>query len=199
MYYYPNRPILIAPDPKNPFDPKRDYLDSLEKEGKWVAERKWNGDNTLIYTDDMTLWNRHRARLKTYAPSAETLAELAKFPKGSIINAEVVNSKTKTIKDLVVVHCVMAWEGEALIGKTWGESRRILEGFFRKGGYANTHVILSETFKTGFWDLFQKADVANVEGIILKDPNGLLKFSATPVPDVSWMMKVRKPCRKYSF
>lgn len=199
-YYYPNRPILVPPDPANPFYPARTYLDSLEKSGRWVAEKKMNGDNTLIYTDDLSLWNRHHARLKTYQPSGETLAELKKFPKGCILNAETMNSKTKGIKDILIVHCVMAWEGQLLNGKTWGDSRLILEKYWHKGGYgANSHVVLSETFKTGFWDLFQAADVTNIEGIILKDPTGLLKFSATPLPDVPWMRKIRKPCKKYSF
>ena len=50
LYYYPNRPTLIPPDPLNPMNPASDYLNSLELSGKYVSEVKANGDNTLIYT-----------------------------------------------------------------------------------------------------------------------------------------------------
>ena len=45
LYWYPNRPLLIPPDPLDPLNPKPDYLNSLEASGKYVAEQKWNGDN----------------------------------------------------------------------------------------------------------------------------------------------------------
>jgi hypothetical protein len=60
-------------------------------------------------------------------------------------------------------------------------------------------VKLSEVWTCGFWDLYGRADGAIVEGIVLKDPRGVLKFSTTPLADVSFMRKVRKPCKKYSF
>lgn len=204
LYYYPNRPILVPPDPVTPMDPKPDYLNSLEAQGKYVAEQKWNGDNTQIYTDDWSFWNRRHERLH-YRPSEEVLKELKKtFPKGCIINVETVNSKTKTVKDLLLVHCVMAWEGSLLAGKSWGDSRNILESLglpltvFGQTSYAN-HVVLSRTTPTGFWNLYQMADGPIIEGIILKDPRGKLVFSTTPPKEVSWMLKVRVPSKKYNF
>lgn len=174
--------------------PARDHLDLLEKSGRYVAEQKWNGDNCLIYTDEMQLWNRHKALLH-YRPMPEVAAELERLPKGSIVNAELVHTKTKTVKDLFVVHCVMAWEGQLLSGKTWGDSRRILEAW---GGWGR-HLTLSRVWTAGYWDLYQAADGAVIEGIVLKDPKGRLVFSTTPIPDVPWMLKVRKASKKYQF
>ena len=204
LFYYPNRPILIAADPDNPMEPKPDNLNRLESQGKYVAEQKWNGDNTLIFTDDWSFWNRRKERLH-YRPSEEVLKELkAVFPKGCIINCETVDTKTKTVKDLLVVHCLMAWEGSYLIGKTWGASRAILEGLglpltvFGQSAYTN-HVLLSRTTSEGFWNLYQMADGPIIEGIILKDAKGKLVFSTTPPPEVSYMLKVRVPSKKYNF
>ena len=203
LYYYPNRPILVPPDPDTPMSPKPDYLNGLEVTGKYIAEQKWNGDNTLIYTDDMSFWNRHKERLH-YKPSPEVLKELQIFPKGSIINAETVHTKTKTVKDTLIVHCVMAWDGELLLGKTWGDARKILESLnlpltvWNQTNYS-ARVLLSRTWTEGFWDLYQKADGAIIEGIILKDPKGKLVHSATPIKDGPWMLKIRKPCKKYNF
>ena len=194
LYYFPNRPVLVAADPKNPLNPSPDWLNEQEATGKYVAEQKWNGDNALIYTDTMEFWNRHHRQLK-YRPPPEVLAELEKWPKGALLNAELVHSKTKTVKNFVLVHCIMGWEGEPLIGKTWGDSRAILETM-----PSGEHVKVSPVWKKGFWQLYKEADGAIIEGIILKDPTGKLVFSAsTPPPDVPWMRKVRKGCKKYAF
>jgi hypothetical protein len=193
LYYYPNRPILIPPDPENPLNPKPDYINSLEKSGQYVAEQKWNGDNCLIYTDDLSFWNREGGRLK-YQPTPEVIEELGAFPKGCILNSELVHNHTITIKNFILVHCLMAYEGQPIIGSTWGESRKILETFTY-----GKHVVLSNLWKKGFWKLWSSSDGTIIEGIILKDPKGVLKFSTSPLKDVSWMMKIRKPSKKYPY
>jgi hypothetical protein len=88
----------------------------------------------------------------------------------------------------------MAYQGEPLYGKTWADSRAIIETFTY-----GEHVRLSPIYTKGFFDLWQQADGEVIEGIILKDPSGVLKISLVPIDDISWMMKVRKPCKKYSF
>ena len=201
IYYYPNRPILIPPDPENPLNPTPFYIKKLEATAKFVAEQKWNGDNTEIYTEDLSFWNR-RGEKHRYVPTQEILKSLNLFPKGSIINLELMHYRTKTIKHTMIVHSLLGWEGKSLIGKSWGDARLILEEFFRsktwrKGGC--DQVRLSPVWKSGFWDLFQQADGEIIEGIILKDPKGKLKISATKIPDVPWMMKIRKPSKKYQF
>jgi len=199
LFFYPNRPILVPPDPVNPLDPSRDYLDSLEAENRWLAEQKWNGDNTLIYIENgkFTFWNRHRESLH-YQPPEEVLEELRRWPDNSILNCETVNSKTKAVKNLLIVHCVMAWKGELLVGKTWGDSRALLEESISQG-LSGEYVQVSKVWQRGFWDLYQAADGVIIEGIILKDPAGKLIFSTCPIDEVYWMRKIRKPSRKYAF
>jgi hypothetical protein len=169
-------------------------LDSLEATGRYVAERKFNGDNVLIYTDRLNeLWNRHHERHR-YVPTTGMLKELAQFPAGSIINGELMHYKFKGSKNQLIVHCVLQWKGELLQGKTWGDSRAILDTC-----ESGENVKISPIHTSGFWDLYQAADGAEIEGIILKDPLGKLVFSTTPIPDVSWMLKFRKKSKKYSF
>lgn len=183
----------MPPDPKDPLDPKPGYITSLEKSGKYIAEQKWNGDNVLVYTTGMEFWNRHKGRHR-YNPPPQMVEELKKWPKGSILNAELIHYKTKKHKDTLLVHCVMAWKGRYLIGKTWGDSRALLDQ--APGGEL---VRISPVWQSGFWKLFQAADGSVVEGIVLKNPTGKLKFSATPISDVSWMLKIRKPSKKSPF
>lgn len=193
LYFYPNRPMLVPPDPKNPLQPQPDYINSMEQSGKYVAEQKWNGDNVLLYTSEMEFWNRRKEKHR-YVPSEEVREELEKFPKKSILNLELLHYKTKDIKHKLLVHCVMAWKGKLLTGRSWGDSRDILEN--QEFG---DHVVLSPVWKKGFWKLFQEADGKTIEGIILKNPKGKLVFSTTPIKDVSWMRKIRKPSKKYNF
>jgi hypothetical protein len=204
LYYYPNRPTLIPPDPEHPLNPGPDYINGLEASGKYVAELKWNGDNTLIYTgkpdEPITLWNRHHERLK-YQPSPEVMEELQLWKEvagEAIINCETVNRCTVSVKNLLIVHCVMAWQGEYLIGKTWGDSRNILDECIGKG-LSGEYVQISKIWRTGFWQLFKETDGKTLEGIILKNPAGKLVFSTMLLKDISWMLKIRKPCKKYSF
>lgn len=190
-YYYPDRPILVPPDPLHPMNPEPDYLTSLEN--RYIAEQKWNGDNVMIFTDTLEFWNRQNSILK-YNPTPEVRTELERLPKGCLINAELVHNHTKTIKDTLIVHCIMTYKGKPLFGKTWADSRAILEEF-----QYGEHVKLSKVWTEGFFDLFNQADGAIIEGIVLKNPSGVLVHSRVPIPDVSWMLKVRKPCKKYSF
>jgi len=194
IFFYPNRPTLIPPDPINPRNPKPDYINGLEKSGTYIAEKKYNGDNCYMY-NPTEFWNRHKARHR-YQPSPEVLEELQKLPGKAHYNVELVNYRTKGTKNLIIVHCVMVWKGAPLIGKTWGDSRKILEDIVDPN---NKHVILSPVWKTGFWELYQDADGLEIEGIILKNPKGKLIFSTQPIPDVYWMLKIRKPCKKYQF
>ena len=193
LFYYPNRPILIPPDPDNPLEPKPDYINSLEKSGIYLGEQKQNGDNILIYTGDMKIMNRHGKRHR-YVPTPQVKKELSAFPTGAIINAELMHYKTKTVKDIIICHSLLAWKGKPLIGATWGDARDILQE--QKYG---KHVQLSKVWKKGFWELFQKADGKIIEGIILKDPTGKIRISTSKIPDVSYMMKIRKPHKNYSF
>jgi len=207
MFYYPNRPTLVPPDPKNPLDPKPDYLTSLEAEGRYSAlEFKWNGDNTTIKTHDYSFWNRQGQRL-AYTPHPDMLRELKQFPRGCTLNGELMHRHTKKVKDLLILHCVMEWKNELLLGKTWGDSRVLLEAQSWLPRTAGTqlsygcHVLLAQLHHSHYWERFQEAKACDdsIEGIIVKNPKGKLVFSATPIPDVSWMLKIRKPSKKYSF
>jgi hypothetical protein len=186
LYYYPNRPILIPPD--------KARINAYESSGQYIGELKWNGDNTLLDTNKpLEFWNRHKERHR-FIPNEIMREELSKWPKDMVINAELMHYRTWEIKNVLIVHCVMVWKGKPLIGKTWGDSRKILDDM-----PSATCVKVSEIFQTGFWDKFQATDGVTIEGIILKNPTGKLVFSTTPIPDTSFMFKIRKPNKKYPF
>jgi hypothetical protein len=212
LFYYPNRPMLVPPDPQNPLCPQPTYINGLEAQGLYDgAEFKWNGDNTTVYTDDLSFWNRQGKRL-SYTPHPGMIKELKRFPKRSILNGELMHRHTKQVKDLLILHCVMGWDGKLLLGKTWGYSRQILEHLAWLPRTVGTqlsygcHVVLAQVHPAGkvsgkWWDLFNQARACDdsIEGIVLKNSKGKLIFSVNPIADVNFMLKIRKPSKKYSF
>jgi hypothetical protein len=207
QFFYPNRPTLVPPDPKNPLNPTSDYIDSLEAQDKYIGQYKWNGDNTTVYTDNLAFYNRQGEPLH-YKPHPALLEELSLFPKGCILNGELMHRHTKKTKDLLILHCVMAWSGRPLMGKVWADSRKILEdpvlGLPQTKGTSleyDSHLVLASSYGSGFWGMFQEALACDdsIEGIVLKNPKGKLVFSVNKISDVPWMIKIRKPSKKYSF
>jgi hypothetical protein len=174
--------------------PNKSKINELENSGEYIAEKKWNGDNVLIDTNDINhFWNRNHEYLK-YIPNDPMKAELSAWPRNMVINAELIHNHTKIFKNLLIVHCVMIWKGKPFIGKTWNDSRKILNDQL-----TDSHVQVSVIHQSNFWELFEATDGIVIEGIILKKLSGKLVFSATPISDVPWMLKIRKPCKKYSF
>ena len=185
--------MLIPPDPLNPLNPKPDYINNLEHSGKYIAEKKYNGDNVLYYTNTKQFWNRHK-NLLHYIPCLTMKEELCKLPENCILNGELLHNKTKETKHTLIIHCIMVWNNKPLIDKTWKYSRNLLE----KLTFGN-HIQLSPLWTSNFFNLWSQTDGYTIEGIILKNPKGILKISTSYIPDVSWMLKIRKPNKKYSF
>jgi ATP-dependent DNA ligase len=208
-FFYPNRPTLVPPDPINPLKPQPDYINSLEASGKYIGEFKWNGDNATIDTTDMLFYNRQGQPLH-YTPHEDLLKELSVFPKGCLLNGELMHRHTKNVKDLLILHAVMVWEDKPLYGKTWDDSRMLLVdpalSLEQTDGTRldyDRHLLLATDYEEGFWDMFQVACECDdsIEGIVLKNPKGKFQIyaNANPVSDVSWMLKIRKPSKKYKF
>jgi hypothetical protein len=164
----------------------------------------------LIYVSSgkVEFWNRHGRQLKYQAPASLIQDIKAQIPDDSIVNAELLHSKTKNVKDTLVIHCIVKWSGKLLSGETWGHSRMLIVSNLT----STNHLIISPIKLDGFWDLFQtrhglRADGSTIqdkdscliEGIVLKDPAGIMRYSTTPQTDVSWMLKIRHPSKKYSF
>lgn len=186
IYYYPNRPLL--------YTPKKDTVDNLENNG-YIAELKWNGDNLILDTSTGTIWNRFKKKYNRYRPSPQVLKEAKIFPKDSLINFELMHFHTPDIKDRWIVHCVMAWKGEYLIGESWAKSRQLLAEILPEPSDLQNikeHVVLSPIYHEGFWDILTQADGKVIEGIVCKDPAGKLVFNTTKSINVPWMIKFRE-------
>jgi hypothetical protein len=131
------------------------------------------------------------------------------FPPGDwyVLCAELLHSKTKTIKDTLFIHDILVEKSVFLLDSTFADRQKILEPFKTNVEAWSHYVIdgqnklwLAKNFTTGFRTLFDAIrDPTIDEGLVLKDPQGRLKMCVSPTDNASWCVKARYPTKNYRF
>lgn len=212
---YTNKFVMYPPRPNGSIVP-----DTLDKYPGWWGQRKWNGTrNLLIVLPDGSyeLWNRHREQHKQYKVTSmmdKSIKEMiSKLKKGvfHVFDGELMDAKTKTLKDRIVMYDVLVYEGFYLLGTTYRERYKILMDILGTNEHENEtghklafkfneNIWLSEVFERDLpkrFDEAMKLDV--IEGLVLKDPNGKLEFGIREKNNGSWLIRVRKPHKNYAW
>src|SRR4051812_7142156 len=104
--------FIYPPRPKNKIEPAR--LDQYEQSRNphWWAQWKYNGTRTLVYIEadrSVRLYERNGGAHKAYTLTAATKADLLALDLGEggyILDGELMHSKTKDIKDTIVLYDV---------------------------------------------------------------------------------------------
>jgi ATP-dependent DNA ligase len=194
MIFYPPKPTLITNT--------QPLFKQLEKDNRVMAELKFKGDRLVLkHRDDgsFEFWNRHGGKFR-YKASEDLLKNLNSLSwKGEcVLDGELLNNKTKLIKDHVVLWDVFLWAGESLSSKPFIERRAYLERAF--GGLKFDNLWISALWKDGWKEIFDKETVRNeVEGLVMKRMDAKLILGRSSSPVVSYMWKVRKPEGLYKF
>jgi len=204
QYLYPPRPdfaIACA------------MLNYYEKRG-WLAQFKKNGTNTIIgIAPNQTFhaMNRHAANHKAWHLTDHIKKDLLRlFPdkKWFVLCAEIMHSKTPTIKDTIYIHDMLVWKGEFLLDSTFLERALMLDERLITNVESNTHYVCdsegkiwyAKRFDKDFKTLFQSIKQVKIdEGLVLKDPNGKLRACKTPTENSSWQIKCRHKAKGYAF
>lgn len=202
---------LYPPRPKNAVAP--DSLAFYEKRG-WWAQFKKNGTCTTIDispTKDITVMTRHAAEHKAWHISSEVKQALIQlFPEPFWVKliAEVLHSKTKTIKDTLYIHDVIVWENQILLGSTFATRQNLLDQKLITNVETKTHYVCESSNKiwyakrytSGFKQLFAEIrDTSIDEGLVLKNPKGKLESCDVKVNNSAWQVKVRHSTKNYQF
>lgn len=209
LVMYPPRPNIAIPPA------------TLNKYKGWWAQRKWNGTRNMIFVlpdGTFELWNRHRNPHKQYklTPSMRSSIQelISKLKTGvfHVFDSELMDSKTKKIKDRIVLYDVLVHDGQYLIGTTYKERYEKLTHILgdprehesdtglKLAIKYNKNLWLSEVFTESIDDRFTEAlGVDEIEGLVLKDPKGKLDFGVREDNNGFWMIRVRKPHKNYEF
>jgi hypothetical protein len=192
-YLYPPRAEKAIPP---------DFLHVYE-ERKWWAQIKKNGTNHLIFISpekELISRGRHKNELKMWSWQKAPKLAAERFQsisgKGwNVINAELVDHKTKHIKNVNYIHDILVHDGVYLLGTTYAQRYAILQKLFLNNivdsteshHVLNEHTWLAKNIRSDFEKVFYSLTSDEDEGLVLKDPTGRLQISKAP-----WTVKCRK-------
>lgn len=202
--------ILYPPHPniRIPYNKLKEY----EESGKWVAQRKFNGTNILIYISanrEINILTRHGTPPKLFSLSQSHIDQLLSLnlepSKDYWLNGELLDHKTKNkdYKKKIVLFDVLH-AGKYLI-RNPNQMKRLemLKNIcnhpekLEKNGIAlevSEDIWMAESWEYDFEQHFQEyIDRDEIEGLILRKKNSFLDNFGQKEYDVSWIVKCRKP------
>jgi len=208
---YDSWKYLFPPRPESAIPP--DMLAFYEKRG-WVCQYKKNGTCTIIgVSPDRKLIaiNRHQENHKAWQLTQhikDALRSIFTKPLWYVVVAEIMHSKTPTIKDTIFIHDILVHESEYLVGTTFKERQEILNPYLLTNVETKTHYVcdtdgkvwFAKIYDKGFADLFRSIKEPKIdEGLVLKDPNGKLRSCDRADANSSWQVKCRHSTKSYQF
>lgn len=172
---------------------------------KWIAQVKKNGTNNVIFVgSDGSIRTKtrhntdHKAWHLTYK-SGEIIKHLING-KHIVLNAELLHSKTKHIKDTNFIHDILVFDNRTLEKFSFSERYNLLYNLLGKfikremkdHFILNDNTWLAKNFDTSFQSLYDSLSETEDEGLVLKNPYGFPN-------DRTWTVKCRKQAKNYSF
>lgn len=202
--------ILYPPHPKIkiPVHKLKDY----EETGKWIAQRKFNGTNILIYISknrEVNLLTRHGTPPKLFSLSKNIIDQILSLKlesdKDYWLNAELLDHKTKNnyYKKRIILFDILH-AGKYLIRKPNQIARlEMLKEIcnfpekLEKNGIAlevTENIWLAQNWEHNFEEIFfEKIKMDEIEGLILRKKESFLDNFGQKKYDASWILKCRKP------
>jgi ATP-dependent DNA ligase len=178
-YIYPNLPNWL--DPKD--------ISQFDRKPEWIAERKKNGWRCLAVRSDsgLILWTRRHTIIPDPLPL--TREALMNLEIGSIVDGELMEKRTKDIKDLYYAFDILYEGGKALMGMAWKDRRNRLEKVM--GSLANTEISMPVTLGKSL--LYNMAIEEGDEGIVMKEIHSKYIIDYKSCPSNPFWIKCKKP------
>jgi hypothetical protein len=206
--------LIYPPRPKGAINPAM-----LERYKGFVAQYKYNDIRNLLYLfpdGSVHLYNRHREPHRAYQLTLdmEDSIHCLELPLGKfhVIDGGLMHGKAPGIRDRLVLWDILVHNGEYLVGTTFLERYQLLEKLVgnptelenETGGeialQINRNLWLAPLFKDKLAERYQRAaSREELEGLVLKNPNGRLEWGLSESNNGFWQIRVRKPHANYSF
>jgi ATP-dependent DNA ligase len=207
--------ILYPPRPKGRIPPTE--LSRLEQTGKWIVQRKFNGDRNLIHISvagKISFFSRYGRVHERWKPSDTLIQQVASLnlrkDEEYWLDGELLHLRAKVdgIRDTVVLYDVLQ-AGKYLFGVNQMARLSILKDICR---YPNQFVDrklalkitdslwLAEFWESDFLQHFNESKDSEVlEGLVLKKKNSSLDNAGNKPYDVDWQIRCRKSSGNYGF
>lgn len=208
-YIYPQRPT-------NSINPKD--LPIWEKQKNMFAQLKFNGSNTLIFTngEQIRVMGRHNQILSNFNISREEIIDNLYKPTGLsgkwlVLNGETLNKSKKdemsqTFNQKLIIFDILVYDSNHLLGVTNLERVNLLYDIFNQKPSEKEYlwgisqnVFLAKHHFDGFselFDMYTKIDF--IEGLVLKRINAKMEIATESTNNKS-QIKSRKSCKNYKY
>jgi hypothetical protein len=184
-----------------------------------IGQFKVNGTRNILYVypdGHIECWNRHGEQQKQYSltPSMRAQVLALGLPRGvfHVLDGELLHSKTKTVKDVLYMFDILVYNGEYLLGDTYGQRYQLLHDLLTPAGIKFFpldfhpeigHMYLAENYPASSWDWMWRTaqPVDYCEGMVLKR-TGIISGLATGYREINnsgFMLRVRKGTKNYGF
>lgn len=206
MAYLDYRPLWV-PRPEVKIAPT--MLAFYENRG-WWAQTKKNGTCTLIYArrNEAIFKTRHpdvnNGDHRLWKPEGDHNAFFADRKDWNVYCAELLHSKVAGgPKNELYIFDILVSDGEELTGTTFADRQVILHDRFTgrdEGDQVRIapRITMAKCFDDAFAKRFQHLKPED-EGLVLKDPNAVLKPCFKIDSNSAWQVKCRVPHKNYSF
>lgn len=219
MMQYVKPDFLFPPRPENAV--ASGMLGFYEKRG-WHAQVKKNGDCTVIITNgrDVIFKTRHGDDTGRWTPTKDVLAFFGgrkTAGKWNVYVAELLHSHGTQLKNHLYIFDKIVNDGVQLVGSTFASRQEILaahtEHWLNEIEWLNrpehddridilSTVSVAKSFTSGFAAKFaeiSKSPHKDDEGLVLKNPKGILQPCFRATANDGWMVKIRRPNKNLGF
>lgn len=205
--------VVYPPRPEGKIQPSQ--LSRLEKEQKYVVQRKFNGDRCLVHVENgqVRLFSRYGKpfdRYKTPSFLVKEILSLNLLDQEYWLDGELLNKNAaKTgVKNTIVLYDVLQ-AGSYLYGSTQMQRLELLAKIAKKPTElaepaialrVSDHVWMAETWDSGFESHF--TDFIThflVEGLVLRLKDSFLDNFGASEYLVKWLIRCRKTGSTYNF
>lgn len=213
-----NGKIMFPPRTDRAIPPEK--IKDYENKG-YAAQLKFNGTRTLVEMKpggEIKLWTRHREPHRAYKLSKGLRANLEELHnavdpnKHLVLDGELMNNKTKGLKDKFIAFDVLVAADDYFLGASMAQRHQILLDITGESDYheeetgRNIAIFVRENFwvaETFLFDLENvfksRIDMDEIEGLVLKKVGAPLEWGHSEMNNSDWQIRCRKPHKNYRF
>jgi hypothetical protein len=208
-------PLIYPPRPRNSINP-----DSVALFRGYLAQLKYDDIRAMVYLNvngGIALRSRRREPLVSFTvePELEASIRALDLKEGylHLLDGGVLRTRPFGMRrPPVILWDILVHENRYLLGTTYAERYALLRRICgnpkkpvvacdqRVGLEVAPGIWLAPVFRSGFSRLFERArECPFLEGIILKNPEGKLRWGVSEENNGDWQIRVRKTTGRHVF
>ena len=211
MAKYLNYRYIFPPRPKNAIpDSELAFWDN----GSLIAQPKLNGSNCVIFTNGIKFiaMNRHNQRLTAFNLNDNELKDIYRGEGWMVLNGEYMNKSksdenSQIFNHKFVIFDILAFNGEYLVGKTFEERIKLLDGLYGQVDSEKDYlykitenVYRVKSYVDNFKSLYDNlTPIDMIEGLVMKRKAARLELGTSENNNTKSQLKCRKATKNYKY